>query len=152
MKTIIVGMGVQGMKRKKFLGKDLIFSVDKYKKDANFKSIYDVPLDSFEAAYICTPEKKKFELVNYCVKNNKHVLIEKPFLVENTFLLNNLKKKAKKKNLVCYTAYNHRFEPVIKKLKKIIESKKLGKIYNCRLFYGNGTSFEVKNSFWRDKK
>ena len=32
MKAIIVGMGVQGNKRKKFLGKDFIFSVDKFKK------------------------------------------------------------------------------------------------------------------------
>ena len=39
MKAIIVGMGVQGNKRKKFLGKDFIFAVDKFEK-ADFKSIY----------------------------------------------------------------------------------------------------------------
>ena len=41
MKAIIVGMGVQGNKRKKFLGKEFVYSVDKYKK-ADFLSIYQV--------------------------------------------------------------------------------------------------------------
>ena len=36
-------------------------------------------------------------------------------------------------------------------MKKLIESKKLGKIYNCKIFYGNGTSLLVKKSKWRDK-
>ena len=35
-------------------------------------------------------------------------------------------------------------------LKKLIQSKTLGKIYNCRFFYGNGTSYLVKTSKWRD--
>ena len=38
MKAIVVGLGVQGIKRKKFLGKDFIYSVDKYNK-ADFNNI-----------------------------------------------------------------------------------------------------------------
>ena len=33
----------------------------------------------------------------------------------------------------------------------MIQSNKLGKIYSCRLFYGNGTAKLVKESEWRDK-
>ena len=33
-----------------------------------------------------------------------------------------------------------------------MKKKKLGKIYNCRVFYGNGTAFLVKRSKWRDKQ
>ena len=33
MKVVIVGMGVQGKKRKRFLKKDFIYSVDKKKKN-----------------------------------------------------------------------------------------------------------------------
>jgi hypothetical protein len=40
MKAIVVGMGVQGEKRKKYLGKDFIFSVDKF-KNADYESIFD---------------------------------------------------------------------------------------------------------------
>ena len=39
----------------------------------------------------------------------------------------------------------------IKKFTVQLDSKKLGKIYSCRLFYGNGTARLVRNS-WRDKK
>ena len=37
-------------------------------------------------------------------------------------------------------------------MKKLINKKTLGKIYSCRMFYGNGTAKLVKNSKWRDTK
>jgi len=144
-------MGVQGKKRKKFLGKDFIFAVDKFTK-ADFKSIYEVPLDKFDTAFICVPDHEKFKIVNYCIKNKKNILVEKPFLVKKNKILINLEKYAQKQKIVCYTAYNHRFEPLITKMKELIKSNKLGKIYKCRIFYGNGTSSLVKKSKWRDKE
>ncbi len=144
-------MGVQGKKRKKFLGKDFIFAVDKFTK-ADFKSIYEVPLDKFDTAFICVPDHEKFKIVNYCIKNKKNILVEKPFLVKKNKILINLEKYAQKQKIVCYTAYNHRFEPLITKMKELIKSNKLGKIYKCRIFYGNGTSLLVKKSKWRDKE
>ena len=36
MKAIVVGMGIQGKKRKKILGDNFVYSVDKFKK-ADFK-------------------------------------------------------------------------------------------------------------------
>ena len=143
-------MGVQGQKRKKILGADFKYSVDKF-KTANFKSIYEVPLNKYDAAMICVPDSEKLNIVYYCIKNQKHVLVEKPFLAPNNKILNSLEKLARKKRVVCYTAYNHRFEPTIIKMKNLIKSKKLGKIYRSRIFYGNGTSRLVKKSRWRDK-
>ena len=151
MKAIIVGMGVQGNKRKKFLGKDFIFSIDKFKK-ADFKSIYKVPLNKFDTAFVCVPDHEKLKIVNYCIKNKKNVLLEKPFLVKRNKILTDLEKHAQKQKVVCYTAYNHRFEPNIKKMKNLIKYNKLGKVYKCRIFYGNGTSLLVKKSKWRDKR
>ena len=151
MKAIIVGMGVQGNKRKKFLGKDFIFAVDKFKK-ADFKSIYEVPLNKFDTVFVCVPDHEKLKIVNYCIKNKKNVLLEKPFLVKRNKILIDLEKYAQKQKVVCYTAYNHRFEPNIKKMKNLIKYNKLGKVYKCRIFYGNGTSLLVKKSKWRDKE
>ena len=150
MKTIIVGMGVQGQKRKKFLGKDFVYSVDKFKR-ADFRSIYQVPLNKFDTVFLCVPDHEKLKIINYCINHKKHVLLEKPFIVNNSKILINLEKRARKRKVVCYTAYNHRFEPIIIKLKNLIKSKKLGKIYKCKIFYGNGTSMLVKKSKWRDK-
>ena len=150
MKAIIVGMGIQGNKRKKFLGKNFIYSVDKFVK-ADFKSIYSVPLDKFDTVFACVPDNEKFKIANYCINNKKHILLEKPFLLKNKKNFSNLEKKARKEKVVCYTAYNHRFEPTVIKMKRLIKSKKLGQIYRSRIFYGNGTSFNVKKSKWRDK-
>ena len=81
MKAIIVGMGVQGNKRKKFLGKDFIFSVDKFEK-ADFKSIYEVTLNKFDTAFVCVPDHEKLKIVNYCIKNKKKCLTRKTFFCE----------------------------------------------------------------------
>ena len=150
MKAIVVGMGIQGVKRKKFLGKDFVFSVDKFKK-ADYRSILEIPLNLYDAVFLCVPDKEKIKLIEFCIKNKKHILVEKPLLMKSNKILVNLEKKAKKNKIILYTAYNHRFEPNILELKKLIEKKVLGKIYKCKIFYGNGTSYLVKNSKWRDK-
>ncbi len=150
MKALIVGMGVQGEKRKKILGKEFVCSVDKYKK-SDFDSIYKVPLNIYDTVFICVPDSEKLKIAEYCIKNKKHCLIEKPFLVKNTKVLSKLNKLSKKNKVISYIAYNHRFEPALINVKKIIKNKKIGKIYKCRMFYGNGTSYLVKRSKWRDK-
>ena len=70
MRVIIIGMGIQGKKRKKFLGREFVYSVDKF-KPADFKSIYKVPLDKFDSAIICVPDNEKLKIVNYCIQNKK---------------------------------------------------------------------------------
>ena len=37
-------------------------------------------------------------------------------------MLNSLEKLARKKKVICYTAYNHRFEPIVIKMKNLIKS------------------------------
>ena len=150
MKVIVVGMGVQGVKRKKYLGNDFVCSVDKYKK-ADYSSIVDVPLKSYNSVLLCVPDNEKIDIIQYCIKNKKNLLVEKPLFIKSNKILANLEKKAKKNKVILYTAYNHRFEPNILKLKNLIEKKTLGKIYRCKIFYGNGTSYIVKKSKWRDK-
>ena len=150
MKAIIVGMGVQGQKRKKVLGKEFKYSVDKFKK-ADYRFIDQVPLKEYDAVIVCVPDNEKLKIIKYCLENKKHILIEKPFLIPNLKTAQYMEKKIKEKKIICYTAYNHRFEPHFKKMKKLIDSKVLGKIYSCRMFYGNGTATLVKRSNWRDK-
>lgn len=150
MKTLIVGLGVQGYKRKKFSKKDYVGSVDPINKSADYKSINEVPLKSYDSVLICTPDNKKLNILNYCLKNKKHVLLEKPLIIKkNKFKY--LKKISQKNKLILYTAYNHRFEPHFIKIRNLIKSRKLGKIYYCKIFYGNGTASLVRKS-WRDKK
>ena len=151
MKAIVIGMGVQGIKRKRHLKNDFIYSVDNLKK-ADFKSVKSVPINSYDTAIVCTPDDQKLDIIKYCLEKKKNVLVEKPLLSKKNNELIKLEKLAKKNKVILYSAYNHRFEPNIKELKKILEKKTLGKIYKCRIFYGNGTSYLVKKSKWRDKK
>ena len=152
MKILIVGLGVQGKKRKNLLNKNLFFaSVDNKNKDADFKKIEEAPLKKYDSVFICTPDSEKIKILKYCLKNKKNALIEKPLISNSESEIRELEKKAKKSNLVFYSAYNHRFEPHFINIKKIISSKAIGKIYYCHLFYGNGTAMLVRKNKWRDR-
>ena len=100
MKVVIVGLGIQGKKRKEHLGKDLIATVDPYNKKANFKDIRDVPLNIFDTVFVCTPDIPKFDIISYCLKNKKHVLVEKPLLLNKLKEIKVLEKLAIKNNVI----------------------------------------------------
>ena len=150
MRVIVVGLGVQGYKRRRFAGADFVASVDPVNKEADFGRIEDVPLDRYDAVLACIPDEPKVEILGYCIDNKKHVLVEKPLwaLEENDIL--DLQERARRNGTICYTAYNHRFEPHYVRMRDLIASGELGKIYSCRMFYGNGTARLVRDSAWRD--
>ena len=151
IKFLIVGYGVQGKKRAKLLRRKDYLVVDSFQEKVDFKKIQDVPKNFYDAVMICVPDNEKIKIIDFCIKNNKHFLVEKPFPLLSIKKMNNLKNSLKKKKLVGYVAYNHRFEPHFINMKKIISKQILGKIYSCKIFYGNGTAKLVKNSTWRDK-
>ena len=151
MKVIIVGLGVQGYKRRAHARSDFVASVDPKNSEADYRDLRDVPLGHYDAVLACIPDKPKAALLRYCLSNGKHVLVEKPLLVENDAQIIELQDLARKNGLVCYTAYNHRFEPSFMRMRKLIESGELGALYSCRMFYGNGTARLVRNSEWRDQ-
>ena len=151
MRVIVAGIGVQGNKRRAVAGKDVVATVDSVHPEANYKSLADVPLGTYDAALVCTPYDAKIELLTHLLSNGKHLLVEKPLLAPNDSELEALAKVARSKGIVCYTAYNHRFEPHFVRMKQAIESGRLGKIYCARMFYGNGTARLVRDSAWRDQ-
>jgi predicted dehydrogenase len=151
MRVVVIGLGVQGKKRSRVAGADLVATVDPLNPDANYKNIEDVPLHSFDAALACIPDNPKVSILKYLLANKKHVLVEKPLFAPNRDDIRNLQDLARVNEVFCYTAYNHRFEPHFVKMHDLIKSGALGKIYNCRVFYGNGTARLVRDSLWRDE-
>lgn len=151
MRVIVVGLGVQGNKRRAVAGKEVVATVDPVHPEANYRSLADVPLGTYDAALVCTPDDAKIELLTDLLNNGKHLLVEKPLLTPDNNTLEALAQTACSKGVVCYTAYNHRFEPHFVRMKQVIESGRLGKIYCVRMFYGNGTARLVRNSPWRDQ-
>lgn len=150
-RTLIVGLGVQGVKRRAVAGDAVVAIVDPFHDGADYKAVADVPLANYDAALVCTPDETKVELLTYLLENGKHVLVEKPMLTMTDLELETLRDLARKNDVVCYTAYNHRFEPHFVRMKDLIASGALGKIYALRMFYGNGTARLVRDSAWRDQ-
>ena len=151
MRSIVVGLGIQGKKRGAIAGANLVTTVDPINPAAKFKSVRDVPLDSYDAAFVCTPDQVKFEILSYLLSNGKHLLVEKPLLTKDNAEILKLSELSKANRATCYTAYNHRFEPHIVNMKKLIDTGALGQVYLARFFYGNGTARDVKLSQWRDE-
>jgi scyllo-inositol 2-dehydrogenase (NADP+) len=151
MRAIVVGLGVQGNKRRKFAGAEFVTAVDPVNAEAQHRKVEDVPLASYDAALVCIPDEPKIEVLTYLLGNGKHVLVEKPLWAGDDGQILELEQLARTKNVFCYTAYNHRFEPHYVRMRELVRSGALGKIYRCRMFYGNGTARLVRNSEWRDQ-
>jgi scyllo-inositol 2-dehydrogenase (NADP+) len=65
MKVLIVGLGIQGRKRLSVADKDVVATVDPFSPDATYRSIEEVPLNSFDAALLCIPDAPKIEIITY---------------------------------------------------------------------------------------
>jgi predicted dehydrogenase len=162
MRCLIVGLGTQGKKRLAVAGPEVVATVDpvttpsllltRGREDlAHHAAIEQVPLPDYDAALVCTPDGAKPDLLRYLLSRGKHVLVEKPLLAADERPLRDLLALAQANRVTCYTAYNHRFEPHIVRLKELLDSQILGSIYLVRMFYGNGTARDVRGSPWRDQ-
>jgi predicted dehydrogenase len=151
MRVLVVGLGVQGHKRRAIAGAECVATVDPVNPEARYKRLEDVPLGAYDAALVCTPDETKVELLRYLLSNKKHLLVEKPLFADDSAQLLELKRISEANRTACYTAYNHRFEPHFVRMKALLDSGRLGKLYCIRMFYGNGTARLVRDSAWRDR-
>jgi predicted dehydrogenase len=151
MRVVVAGLGVQGHKRRRVAAADFVAAIDPVNSEAEYRRIEDVPLATYDAVLACIPDEPKVGMLEYLLRNGKHVLVEKPLWAEDDADIARLATLAKEHGAVCYTAYNHRFEPHFMRMREAIKSGKLGTIYRCRMFYGNGTARLVRDSQWRDQ-
>lgn len=150
MRTVIVGLGIQGKKRMGIAGPEVVATVDPAAPEARYRAIEEVPLEAFDRALVCTPDEAKPAILTYLLSHGKHALVEKPLLAQPE-QLRRWGELARGAGAACYTAYNHRFEPYLVRLKALLDAGGLGTVYLARLFYGNGTALDVKRSPWRDR-
>lgn len=97
--------------------------------DAVFVDDYEKLLASknVDGAIIATPPPTHFDLALKCLKNDLHVLVEKP-IVENLEQLKSLHKISSQKNLVLMSGHTFIFNNGIIKMKEIVDSGELGDI------------------------
>ena len=151
MRIVIVGLGVQGRKRAKIAGTDLVATVDPVVSDADHRSLSELDAQSYAAAALCVPDSEKIPLIRELVSEGKHVLVEKPLVGSEQVALSELEEYALDAGVVVYTAYNHRFEPNIVHARQLLAERIIGDVYRISIYYGNGTARLVRDSAWRDQ-
>lgn len=117
MKSLIVGVGVQGKKRAQCLKKNSYLKFDRMIKYSDYQNFSQIPFNKISHAYLCLPEKEKFKYLLKLLKREINVMVEKPLILNKNQEKLILKILNKKKSTL-YTAYNHRFEPHLVETKK----------------------------------
>jgi predicted dehydrogenase len=105
------------------------FSVKSF--NSNWKSVVTNP--EVDVIHNCTPNHLHYEINKTAVKNNKHIISEKPLTV-NSSQSAELLKLLKKHNVVNAVNFNYRFYSIIQHAKSMIEMGELGDI---NLVHGN---------------
>jgi predicted dehydrogenase len=150
MRYLVVGLGNIGQRRRALLGERCVATADPFNAAADYRTVQDCPPDSYDAAVLAIPDDDKIALATYLLEQGKHVLVEKPLPLPDEATARHLGGLAQARGLALYTAYNHRFEPLLVALKERLEDGAIGQIYHGRLFYGNGTVRHVAGT-WRDQ-
>lgn len=153
MGVAIVGAGLIGRKRglAAIADKDVnITTVVDVNEDAARKLAADLESRGFslewrdavrstdvDVVIIATPNYLHAPIAMEALKNNKHVLCEKPLTTKVTDS-ERMVRIAKEQKLVLKTGFNHRHFPHIAKAKEICDSGILGDLYYVRAHYGHG--------------
>ena len=139
----IIGLGYWGtivtntIVRLKFFKKIYIFDHDvkkinilknKFKDKVNSISFNEIIKNkNIKNIFLATPPKSNFAILNALINAKKNILIEKPGLIKNNDYKIIKKKLKKNKNKLSF-GYIYIYNNYIRYIKKIIDSKKLGKI------------------------
>lgn len=133
-----------------------IFKLKIKNKKKAFDKINEL-LEKFKLknAVICSPANTHLDYINFLKKKNINYLVEKPVIKDNQLKLFS-KSYNKKKNLTELVGYQLRYNEVLNKIKKLLSSKKLGKIYSVKIFVNsylpNWRKKNFKNSLSLSKK
>lgn len=128
MRIIVVGLNEQGLQRQSIAGVDCV---------ALTSNIQEIPLDSYDAVFICSANENKYADAKFALQNKKHVLLEPPLWAGNLAQLDELEQLAATSNVAFYIAYSYRFVPDFIKTAQVLQKKQLGEIYHCRLSFAS---------------
>ena len=102
------------------------------------KKLEDIKICKYkiDVAFVCTPSSLHIDQAIWLLNNNINLFVEKPIGInqKNIRRLNKLLKK--KPNVKHMVGYQLKFNPVILKLKKIINQKLIGQIFHIKVHNG----------------
>jgi len=105
------------------------------KEIKQFTSLKEALKEKPNIAIIANPTNQHIETAIICANSNCHLFVEKP-ISNNLKKIEKLKKICTKNNLICSIGFMMRYHPLIKKIKKKIESGEIGKIIHYASQWG----------------
>jgi len=91
--------------------------------------------EDFDAATIVTPPNTHAKLAIQCLKEDKHVVVEKPMTIKAQESIDMIK-ESRKRNLMLSVFHNRRFDGNYLAIKETIEKGLIGKVFRIEAFYG----------------
>lgn len=98
-------------------------------------------LDAVDAVLVVLPHDLHYEVGMTCLKAGKHVLMEKPMANSEEQVLE-LIRTAEEMGKVLMTAYPVRFWPIIRELKRLIDEKAYGDVFQMSIWTEQFTKYE----------
>ena len=121
---------------------------EKYPEAKTFATVRDAIKEDFDGFTVATPAETHFKIAEFIISHKKHVLVEKPITLKASEA-RRLKELAEENNVNLMVGHLLLFHPAIRKIKKLIENGKIGKleyIYSNRL--NLGTVRTEENILW----
>ena len=148
MRYLVVGHGNIGRRRAGLLGARCVATVDPVAPDASHRRVEDVPTSGYDAVVLAVPNAVKLAYLGSFLAEGRPVLVEKPLLFGSRAEADRLQGTARR-GAIWYTSYNHRFEPLVVRLKSLLADGAVGALDRVRMLYGNGTVRDWVGS-WRE--
>ena len=122
------------------------FGVQGYKDVDSFLEREDIDIVS-----VCTPDYTHTEIALKVIESGKHLLLEKPMAltIEDCYKIENA---IKNRGVVFSIDYEFRLNPVISKLKEIIDSGAIGRMAGVSFYYWRGPFEWTKPQRWIQKE
>ena len=163
IKTGIIGYGIVGKKRKKYINEnenlelcaisDILFKEKSLSENGitYYKDYNDIFDEDLDAVFICMPNYLTAPITIACIERNINIFCEKPPSRNLNELLSVKKIYDKNPNIKLKYGFNHRYHDSVNKAREIISSKKYGDIVNVRGVYGKSKIVNIDTG-WRSKR
>ena len=125
-------LGAKNMNLYGFVSRD-IQKARSYQKEFNAQKAYDsidkvYEDDQVDVLYLCTPNYLHYEQIKDALENKKSVICEKPMVLKDS-QLDELFELAKRNKVFLMEAHKTAFNPLLVKIKEMIQEGAIGDIY-----------------------
>lgn len=100
-----------------------------------YTQLLDTHANELDAVMIVTPHTLHYEEIRDCLRDDAHVLVEKPMVTNITDAVD-VVEIARERNLILQVGYQRHFHPAFVEMKRILESGRIGKIHAASAHLG----------------